>query len=87
MTEQELLNLMKSIDPLSVRVPPGILKLVNTVITIERHECEIELKEGYVLVPIEPNVELREWIQDVTGCSFLRSKGVYRDIIKKAAKG
>ena len=39
MTPNELLKLMKSIDPKSVRVPHGVREVVDAVIAIEREEC------------------------------------------------
>lgn len=41
----------------------------------------IPAKEGYVLVPIEPDVGLRERIQRITQCSFLNSKRIYKAML------
>ena len=39
MNDNELLELLKSIDPQAVRVPPGVRKIVDAAIDIEREAC------------------------------------------------
>ena len=39
MTDDELIALMLSIDPMTKRIPSGVRKIVNAVILIEREEC------------------------------------------------
>lgn len=39
MNDIELLELMKKIDPQSVRVPPGVRKIIEAAILFEREEC------------------------------------------------
>ena len=46
MNDNELLELMKSIDPQSVRVPPGVRKIVEAAILLEREACEDACKDS-----------------------------------------
>lgn len=43
--DQELLALMQAIDPNAVRVPPGVRKIVDAVMAIERATCATECEE------------------------------------------
>ena len=39
MTDEELMNAMLTIDKMTARIPPGVRKIVDYVIAIEREAC------------------------------------------------
>lgn len=43
MTDDELLALMEKVDPLTVRVPPGIRAIAALVASREREACAVEI--------------------------------------------